>query len=606
VSLLDVEGLRVQYPGAGGPVVDDVSFSVEAGECVALAGASGSGKTQTALAIMGLLGPHAAQSGRLVLNGEEISNASRSRWQSLRGAQLAMVFQDPNVALNPHLRIGQQLGLILEQHRLASRAQVHGQVIEMLKQVGLPDPERQSHSYPFQLSGGMRQRALIAAALIAKPAIVIADEPTTALDATVQVQILSLLQRLREQTGVAMLLITHNVGVIASSSERLLVMQQGRLIEQAATAIVFERPTERQTQLMLEVARRTDSLVQERAATYDAPLLRAERLSVTYEERAPNRLWAKSALPAVRSADLELAAGETLAIVGESGCGKTSLVRAILGLQPATEGQVSYLGQSLAPQLKDRSNDQLAALQLVFQDPQGSLDPTMRLARSIAEPLLVHRPELASAQRTAEVSEIAARVGLPGELLDRFPHQLSGGQAQRAAIARALILKPKILVCDEAFAALDASVREGILELLAAEQRSSGLAILFVSHDLALVRRFAHRVLVMYMGRTVESATREALFAGPRHPYTRALIDATLATESAAGVLPEPLAGEPASPLHPPAGCSFHPRCAYAVARCRQERPELRQHGYAPAEPVEVACHRAAEIDLSDTSADRQ
>jgi len=590
--LLEVENLRVAYPGRQDPAVDGVSFGIDAGESVALAGASGSGKTQTALAIMGLLSPGADVSGRIRFGDTDIIGADRRTLRRLRARKLAMVFQDPAAALNPHLRIGDQLRLVLEAHGLARGAAARRRAIDMLERTGLPDPQRQARAWPHELSGGMRQRALIAAALIAGPALLIADEPTTALDTTIQAQILRLLGELRVDTGIALLLITHDLGVIAGNSSRLLVIDGGRLVEEGATAALFARPEHAATRGML-AAVRTDPQLRP-APPAGEPLLAVDGVSIVYSGRQPGRPWRRQRLTAVHPLDLTLARAETLAIVGESGAGKTSLVRAILGLLPPSRGRVSLLGRELPARLARRRRRDLALLQLVFQDPVGSFDPAMTLAESVGEPLRVHEPGLDRRERLARVRAALDGVGLGEEFLDRHPHEVSGGQAQRAAIARALIPKPQLLVCDEAVAALDAPVRHGVLELIAAEQRASGLAVLFISHDLAVVQSVSHRVMVMYMGHVVELAQCDRLFARPRHPYTRALLDAAPVADPAAAAGARPLAGEPSSVRSPPSGCVFHPRCAWAIEVCRTEPPAL-----SDVNGTRVACHRAGELDLS-------
>jgi oligopeptide/dipeptide ABC transporter ATP-binding protein len=593
VSLLTVSDLTVRYPGTGGAVVDGLSFTVERGESVGLVGESGSGKSQTALAIMGLSPARAALSGSVLFDAEELLAARPAVLRRVRARRIAMVFQDPMSALNPYRRIGDQLGYILAAHGLASGAVLRKRVLTMLDRTGLPDPERQARAYPHELSGGMRQRAMIASALIAEPELLIADEPTTALDATVQAQILALLRELRRDTGAALLLITHDLGVIAGNSDRLLVLDRGRLIEQGPTARVFVAPEHRRSRDMLAEARDVTCKAPDMQSGVRQAVLAASELSAGYAERRPFRLWGTRHLNAVRAMNLSIRPGETLAIVGESGSGKTSLARALLGLLPATGGTVSFLGRALVPRLRDRTRAERQRLQLVFQDPVGSLDPAMRVRQSIVEPLRIHQPALRGEEHESAVRRALARVGLEADLLDRFPHQLSGGQAQRVAIARALILKPQVLICDEALASLDGSVRRGIVDLLVEEQRRSALAILFISHDLKVVRQIAHRVLVMYLGQTFELADRDALFSKPRHPYTRALIDSTPVADPEVPVAPPPVRGEPASLLRPPGGCVFHPRCAYAVARCSAEPPERRQ-----LDGTEVACHRAGELDL--------
>jgi len=579
VSLLEVEGLSIRYGGR--PAVDGVGFAIERGECVGLVGESGSGKSQTALAIPGLLPRDAEVGGSVRYDGTELLGARESVLDEYRARRVAVVFQDPAQALNPFARIGRQLEYVALRHGIATAETAPQRAIEMLARVGLPDPERQARAYPHELSGGMRQRVMIALALIAGPELLIADEPTTALDVTVQAQILELLESLREDT--ALLLITHDLGIVAGRAERVVVLEKGRVVEAGATRDVFTAPAHAHTRALLNAAPRLD-----RAAPAPGKrgneLLTIEKLSVSYE------LGREGQLAAVRDADLSVAAGETVAIVGESGSGKTSLVRAVLGLVPANAGRITFAGVNVPAELKRRARHLRRDLALVFQDPAGSLDPQMRVADIVAEPLSVHEPDMSATTRRRHVITTLSQLGLGHEFLGRYPHQLSGGQAQRVAIARALILKPKVLICDEAVAALDGTVREEILAQLRHVQQDTGLAIVFITHDLAVVRAISHRVLVMYMGRVVELAGNERLFGDPLHPYTRALL--------AAVPVPDPLApggeavisGETPSALRPPQGCPFHTRCPDVIDRCREERPALRR-----LDSSIVACHRAGE-----------
>lgn len=590
MSLLTVDNLTVRFGSTA--VVDDVGFGIERGESLGLVGESGSGKTQTALALMGLTARNGVVSGSVEFDGRQVVGAPQKALRELRARRIGMVFQDPKSALNPYRRIGDQLGYVLDRHRLARGAERERRVLESLERTGLPDPRRQAASYPHELSGGMRQRAMLAAALIAEPELLIADEPTTAIDATLQLQILKLLRDAREQTGVALLLITHDLGVIAGNCDRMVVLDSGRVVESGPTAEVFARPGAEQTRVLLDAVRDDRRLAPNMHSETRSPVLEVRELSVSYDVPRRDSLWGRQNLTAVKPIDLDLRPGETLGVVGESGCGKTSLIRAILGLEPARTGNVAVFGNRLAVDLRARSVQERCKMQLVFQDPVSSLDPAMRVARSIGEPLGVHAPELSAVEHAERVTKMAERVGLGEDVLRRYPHQLSGGQAQRVAIARALIQKPAILVCDEAVASLDSSVRRGVLELLAEEQRRTALAIIFISHDLGVVRQICHRILVMYMGHAVELADSDVLFSAPRHPYTRALIDAIPVADPGAAVPDPPVLGEAPSLLDPPPGCCFHPRCSFADKRCTAAPPALERIGRS-----EVACVRAAEIE---------
>jgi len=592
MTLLQVSGLSVSYPGASKPAVNELGLTVNDGESVGIVGESGSGKTQTALAVMGLLPANAEVSGSVRLHGEELLGASLARLNQLRPQKIAMVFQDPMAALNPYLTIGEQLKRILIAHRIALGKNAKQRSLAMLRQVGLPDPERQYCAYSHQLSGGMRQRALIASALIAEPDLLIADEPTTALDVTIQAQILSLLQELRQASNTALLLITHDLGVIAENCERTLVLDNGCLLEAGTTRQIFVSPAHAGSKALIAAASGLDNAAAVAPLSAGAlPLLEVDDVSVSFRER---RRGGGKELHAVLPVSFSVRPGETMAIVGESGSGKTTLVRAVLGLLTKKTGSIGLLGMALPDALRKRSNETRRQMQMVFQDPVASLDPAMRVGSIIAEPIGVHEPGGTAAHRRRRVDEILDRVGLDPELKARFPHELSGGQAQRVAIARALVMQPKVLICDEAVAALDGTVRRDILDLLLAEQRRSSLSLIIITHDLAVVRQMSHRVLVMYLGRVCELASNDRLFRQPRHPYTRALLDSVPVPDPTAARKPRAVSGEAASILRPPPGCVFHPRCSHAVERCSKDTPLLDETAAG-----KVACHRAAELDLS-------
>jgi len=582
VTLLEVNDLTVRYGDS--TVVDAVSFAVHRGESVGIVGESGSGKSQTALSLLGLLPGNAIVTGSIQFDGVELTKKNENELDEYRAMRIGIVFQDPMQALNPYLRVGDQLRQILLQHGVANGNEADAKVVAMLARVGLPDADRQFRAFPHELSGGMRQRVMIASALICEPDLLIADEPTTALDVTVQAQILDLLEELRDDT--ALLLITHDIGIVAGRCERLFVFDAGRLVETGATASLFSSPETSHLKALLEAAPRIDR-GEIRVATTGKTVLGVDNASVSYRDAA-NQL-----LVAVTDVSLSLREAETLAIVGESGSGKSSLVRALLGLIPMRAGKVVYAGEPLFGPVQSRPASQLRDLQLVFQDPASALNPQMRVQTIVGEPLLVHERGLSAATRNNRVVSILKKVGLDEGYLRRFPHQLSGGQAQRVAIARALILEPRVLICDEAVAALDGLVRSQILDLLKDAQRDTGLSIIFISHDLAVVRSISHRVAVMYLGQLVEVAETASLFSSPQHPYTKALIDASPVPDPLVAPVAAPLKGEPPSLLTPPPGCVFHPRCAYAQSDCSVSRPAMREFGGS-----RVSCHRAGDIDL--------
>ena len=580
MSLLTVEQLSVRYGDVA--AVDDLSFTVAKGESVGLAGESGSGKSQTALAVLGLLPRNASVTGSIRFAGDELVGKTEAELNDMRASKVAMVFQDPLQALNPFMSIGAQLSRILLQHRMVTGVAARDRVICMLERVGLPDAARQYAAYPHELSGGMRQRAMIASALLAGPDLLIADEPTTALDVTVQAQILDLLDEIREETS--LLLITHDLGVIAGRCERMLVLESGRLAEEGRTQDVFRQPQHEHTAALLSAAMRLDRA--------DIPQRQqGEEVFTVDGAEVSYRIAGGEVLKAVRDVDLAVRAGETVAVVGESGSGKSSLVRAALGLVPMKAGRVVFCGDTLAPRLKNRDQATRRGMQLVFQDPAGSLNPQMRVASIVAEPLIVHEPGLSPEKRKQQVVAMLDKTGLGPEYLQRYPHELSGGQAQRVAIARALILGPKVLVCDEAVAALDGTVREQVLQLLRQVQEETGLAIIFITHDLAVVRAISHRVVVMYLGGLVETAANEALFTAPMHPYTKALLEAVPVPDPDNAGGRTTVTGEVPSVLRPPAGCTFHPRCPHVRDECRTDRPEGREVGLTT-----VSCHRAEEL----------
>jgi oligopeptide/dipeptide ABC transporter ATP-binding protein len=565
MSLLEIDDLVVRYRDVA--AVDKLSFAVDRGESVGLVGESGSGKSQTALSILGLLPANAQVHGSIRFDGDELIDASEAELDCLRATRIAMVFQDPAQALNPYVSIGAQLSRILLQHGLSDGAEARERVIAMLDRVGLPDASRQYRAYSHELSGGMRQRAMIASALLAGPDLLIADEPTTALDVTVQAQILDLLEEVREDT--ALLLITHDLGIVAGRCQRMIVLEKGRLVEEGETRAVFAAPAHEHTRALLRAAPRLDQAIAP-GPRKTKTALEIDGAEVQYATSDGHQV------PAVKGVSLQVRHGETVAVVGESGSGKSSLVRGVLGLEPLRAGRVVCTG---------------SGMQLVFQDPRTSLNPQMRVTDLVGEPLVVHKPSLSRDERRGCVVEMLEKTGIGREYLERYPHELSGGQAQRVAIARALILRPSVLVCDEAVAALDGTVREQILELLREIQAESGLSIIFITHDLAVARSISHRVSVLYLGELVEQATTAELFAHPRHPYTQALLSAIPVPDPQSPGGKSSVVGEVPSALEPPPGCAFHPRCPHAKDQCRVDRPAAREVG-----ATTVSCHLAEEL----------
>ena len=521
--LLTVENLSVEFATASGRsrVVDDVGFSIAPGERFALVGESGSGKTVTAYSLL-RLNEDATYGGRVVFDGRDLLSASEREMRAVRGRDIAMVFQEPMTALNPLYSIGDQICEAIELHEGVDRGSAAVRALELLERVRIPEPKRRFASLPHQLSGGQRQRAMIAMALACSPRLLVADEPTTALDVTIQRQIIELLAELQRDLGMAVLLITHDLPLVRSFADRVGVMQAGRLLEIGATAQVFAAPAHPYTRRLVD-SRPRRSIA---PVPPDAPvLLRASALGARFESR--KGWFSRQAFEAVRGVDLQLARGETLGIVGESGSGKTTLGMALLRLtQARTEGSIELGGQRIDTLDRRRLRPLRRRMQVVFQDPYNALSPRLTVEEIVGEGLALHRPALAAAQRRDEVVAMLEEVGLSAAMLQRYPHEFSGGQRQRIAIARAAVLQPELLLLDEPTSSLDVSVQQQVLELLAGLQRRHGLSYLFITHDLQVVRAMAHRVLVMKDGQVVEGGETEALFAAPAHPYTRELLAA--------------------------------------------------------------------------------
>ncbi|MGW0922284.1 dipeptide ABC transporter ATP-binding protein [Streptomyces sp. NPDC002755] len=541
-ALLEVRGLSVSYRTRGGTVraVRGVDLDVWPGQVTAVVGESGSGKSTTAHAITRLLAANGGiDAGTVRFGRHDLTALSERELRTVRGAQIGLVPQDPTVSLNPVKRIGEQVAEVLRIHGLATRRSAPSAAIAILDQAGLPDAATRARQYPHELSGGMRQRALIAVAIAAKPRLIIADEPTSALDVTVQRVILDHLQHLTEESGTAVLLVTHDLGVAADRAQRLVVMSEGRVVEAGPTRDVLENPQHAYTRRLLASAPslttarpRATAAVTTAAVTTpavttpapdEAPLVEARNL--VKEFRLPAAAGAARTLRAVDDVSLTLHRGRTLALVGESGSGKSTTARLVLRLVDPTSGSVLFDGADVTTARGAGARQLRRRAQLVYQNPYASLDPRFSIGEVITEPLRAFRVG-DRASRLARARELLDRVALPGATLDRRPAELSGGQRQRVAIARALALSPDLVVCDEPVSALDVSVQAQVLDLLAELQADTGVAYLFISHDLAVVRQIAHQVAVMRSGRIVETGTAEDLFTHPRHEYTRELLAA--------------------------------------------------------------------------------
>ena len=683
--LLQIEDLHteIRLRSATVQALSGVSLTVEAGECLGIVGESGSGKTMTALSIMQLLPPGGhITGGRILLDGQVISTLDDNAMRHVRGNEIGMIFQDPLTSLNPTMTIGDQIAETVRLHRGAGKQEALARAVEVLSLVGMPRPAERVRAYPHQLSGGMRQRVMIAMALACEPRLVIADEPTTALDVTIQKQILELLDDLRRRLGMAVILVTHDLGVIAGRADRAAVMYAGRVMEETSTTRLFGNPRHPYTEALFQalpgksaddsgrlynipgqppdltrppagckfaarcryvqdactkdepplageadhpyrcffpVGRATDgpepaaqitaTQAAERAAKEASadgqPLLQIEHLVKNFPVTAGAVLQRRvGAVSAVADVSFAIRPGQTFGLVGESGCGKTTVGRLIVGLERASGGSMLLDGEDLAKLKRNDRKRRGSKVQLMFQDSYASMDPRMRVGPILREPLAIQRVG-SKRQQQAKIDAMLDEVGLPRAAVERYPHEFSGGQRQRLGLARALILSPKLLVADEPVSALDVSIQAQILNLMQDLQRDLGLSYLFISHDLSVVQYMADTIGVMYLGKLVEVGPADDVYYRPVHPYTKGLIDAIPVPDPQAerATRQKGVAGELPSNIHPPSGCRFRTRCPFAQDLCAEQEPPLRPF---TARGHLAACHfplREPEAALSDAEA---
>ncbi len=531
--VLSVRGLRtdVATPVGRKTVVKGLSFDLKRGETLCIAGESGSGKSITALSIMGLLPEPMARisGGKVLFQGKDLTELREDAMRRIRGGDIAMIFQEPMTSLNPVLTVGCQLREAILAHQDVTRSEANKRALEMMESVRLSEPAHRLKQYPHELSGGMRQRVMIAMALACNPKVLIADEPTTALDVTIQAQILQLIRDLQRDFGTAVIMITHDMGVVAEMADRVIVMNHGNIVESGTVTDVFERPADAYTRHLLDAVPKLGAMTgvesaPKAAGQPEGPVLEVEDLVVRFDLHGGLLNRVTSRVHAVEGVSFHLAWGETLGLVGESGCGKSTIGKALMNLVP-WEGSIQIAGQHAGIGSAQLQKRRRRDMQMIFQDPYASLDPRMTVGDIVGEPLVIHG--LASGQALKErVASLFERVGLPADAMTRHPHEFSGGQRQRICIARALTLSPKVIIADESVSALDVSVQARILDLLQKLQEDLGLSYLFISHDMAVVEQISHRIAVMYLGQIVEMGTRRQVFENPQHDYTKRLLKA--------------------------------------------------------------------------------
>ena len=584
--MLTVEDLAIEFSPRR--VVDGVSFRLDRGKTLGIVGESGSGKSMTALALMGLV-PHPGRiaRGRIAFDGVDLAQAGETALRTLRGSRIAMIFQDPSSALNPVFSVGDQIAEAYRLHHPVSRADARTRAIAALAEVGIADAALRADAYPHQLSGGMRQRCMIAMALINEPDLLIADEPTTALDVTVQAQILALMRDVQQRRRIGFIFISHNLAVVSDVADDIVVMQAGHIVERDRAERIFaaaQHPYTRRLIAAVSLPRHARPPAQDSETLIDITDV-TKRFPLKTPGLFGRRLGEVQALNGV---SFDIRRGETFAIVGESGSGKSTLAKTLLGLHAADTGTIRIDGIAAAAPVAKRPRSLRRRLQMVFQDPYASLNPRLTAGASIAEPLVIHKIGT-EAERTVRVADAARAVGIDPAELGKYPHEFSGGERQRIAIARAIVAEPDLILADEPLSSLDVSIQAQVIALLQSLKDRLGLTYLFISHDLSVVAHMADRVAVMYAGRIVEQATSESLFTNPRHPYTKALLDSAPRLGAARSSYPA-AQGEPPSAITPPGGCPFHPRCPKSQEICAATRPNLTALADSIADS-QVACH---------------
>ena len=532
-DLLKTKNLNVRFKSRGESIhaVKDLSFRLSGDEVLGIVGESGSGKSQTVLSIMGLLESNGSASGSAVFADKELIGLSNAELNQIRGNEIAMIFQDPMSSLNPYITIGKQMSGVLKRHTKMSKHEIKERCIEMLDSVGISKPHERYDGYSFELSGGMRQRVMIASALLTNPKLLIADEPTTALDVTVQEKILDLILDVKDRFKMSVIMITHDLGVVARTCDRVLVMKDGELQESGDTEAIFYSPNAAYTKELLEKSKEINlddqqKYTERQETSIKNSLVKSSKAKVNFTLPKKTLFAANNVLTAVNEISMEALDGEVLGIVGESGSGKSTLAKTILGLQKLTSGQVEVFGEKLTEINKKELKEIRKKMQVVFQDPFSSLNPRMTVFEILKEPLNSFFPSMTKESAQKDIEDGLMEVGLTSDYLGRYPHELSGGQCQRVAIARALMPKPQLLICDEAVSALDASIRGEIIDLLLRIKSEKKLTMIFIAHDLAVVRKICDRVIVMQSGKIVEQGPTEKVFFEPEKEYTANLLSA--------------------------------------------------------------------------------